>query len=44
MTITPTLRGETSPGDLLPPRTPVHVSLEIQDPGEQALNFEVRFR
>lgn len=38
------LRGETRAGALMPPRTPIHVSLEIQDPGENALNFEVKFR
>jgi predicted Zn finger-like uncharacterized protein len=38
------LRGEASGGTLMPSRTPVHVSLEIQDPGEDALNFEVKFR
>lgn len=38
------LQGEMANSQLMPPRTPVHVSLEIQDPGEDALNFEVRFR
>jgi len=38
------LQGEIAQIELLPPNTPVHVSLEIQDPGDQALNFEVRFR
>lgn len=38
------LRGDADPEDLLPPRTPVHVSLEIDKPGEDALTFEVRFR
>lgn len=38
------LRGETRAGALMPPSTPIHVSLEIQDPGENALNFEVKFR
>ena len=38
------LQGEVQPDDLMPARTPVHVSLEIQDPGERAMNFEVRFR
>lgn len=38
------LQGELQPADLMPARTPVHVSLEIQDPGERAMNFEVRFR
>lgn len=38
------LQGEVRDSDLLQPRTPVHVSLEIQDPDAQALNFEVHFR
>lgn len=38
------LRGEVGGGSLMPSQTPVHVSLEIQDPGEDALNFEVKFR
>lgn len=38
------LQGDASADDLLAPRTPVHVSLEIQDPAEQALNFEIHFR
>ena len=38
------LQGEAANAELMPPRTPVHVSLEIQDPGEEALNFEVKFR
>jgi len=38
------LQGDLTQAELFPPNTPVHVSLEIQDPGEQALNFEVRFR
>jgi predicted Zn finger-like uncharacterized protein len=38
------LQGDLAQAELFPPNTPVHVSLEIQDPGEQALNFEVRFR
>ena len=38
------LAGEAGDGSLMPSRTPVHVSLEIQDPGEDALNFEVKFR
>ncbi len=38
------LRGESREGALMPSRTPIHVSLEIQDPGENALNFEVKFR
>lgn len=38
------LQGEVQPDELMPARTPVHVSLEIQDPGERAMNFEVRFR
>ena len=38
------LQGDVRAGDLLAPRTPVHVSLEIQEPAEQALNFEIYFR
>ena len=38
------LQGDLADARLMPPRTPVHVSLEIQDPGQEALNFEVRFR
>lgn len=38
------LQGEAKASDLLPPRTPVHVSLEIADPAQEALNFEVTFR
>jgi len=38
------LQGEVAQMRMFPPNTPVHVSLEIQDPGDQALNFEVRFR
>lgn len=38
------LRGEAGNSSLMPSRTPVHVSLEIQDPGVDALNFEVKFR
>ncbi len=38
------LQGEVAEAELMPPRTPVHVSLEIQDPGAEAMNFEVKFR
>ncbi len=38
------LQGDMAEAHLMPPRTPVHVSLEIQYPGDDALNFEVRFR
>ena len=38
------LQGDARGAKLMPPRTPVHVSLEIQDPVEEALNFEVHFR
>ena len=37
-------RGEAGGGSLMPSLTPEHESLEIQDPGEDALNFEVKFR
>jgi hypothetical protein len=38
------LQGDARGAQLMPQRTPVHVSLEIQDPAEEALNFEVQFR
>jgi predicted Zn finger-like uncharacterized protein len=38
------LQGDMVNAELFPPLTPIHVSLEIQDPGEDALNFEVKFR
>ena len=38
------LQGDMANAELFPPRTPIHVSLEIQDPGADALNFEVKFR
>ncbi len=38
------LQGDARGAQLMPRRTPVHVSLEIQDPAEEALNFEVWFR
>jgi predicted Zn finger-like uncharacterized protein len=38
------LQGDAQVGDMFAPRTPVHVSLEIQDPAGQALNFEIHFR
>lgn len=36
------LQGEVAPGDLIPVDTPVHISLEILDPGEQAVNYILR--
>lgn len=29
--------------NLMPPRTPIHISLEIKDPGQAPLNFRIRF-
>ena len=37
------LDGDVKEGDLMQPRTPVHVSLEIRNPGPERLNFRVRF-
>ena len=38
------LQGELARSRMMPARTPVHVSLEIQDPGGDAMNFVVNFR
>ncbi|MEM9622574.1 MAG: DUF3426 domain-containing protein [Pseudomonadota bacterium] len=38
------LRGDMAKVKLMPPRTPVHVSLEMQDPGADAQSFEVEFQ
>ena len=38
------LSGDMSPGDLMAPRTPIHVSLQLQDPGPDAQSFRVVFR
>ena len=38
------LAGELDPGQLMPPDTPVQVSLEIEDPGPDAVNYTLNFR
>jgi predicted Zn finger-like uncharacterized protein len=38
------LSGEVESGELLLPLTPVHVSLEVEDPGEVAVNYNISFR
>jgi predicted Zn finger-like uncharacterized protein len=38
------LAGEIGPEDLMPVNTPVQVSLEISDPGEEAVNYTLSFR
>jgi hypothetical protein len=30
--------------ELVPPMTPIQVSLEIEDPGEDAVNYTLTFR
>ena len=37
------LAGELSGNDMMPIKQPVHISLEIVDPGEQAVNYQLRF-
>ncbi|MEH6910161.1 MAG: DUF3426 domain-containing protein [Oceanicoccus sp.] len=37
------LAGELSGQQIMPVRQPVHISLEIVDPGEQAVNYELYF-
>ncbi|WP_101758932.1 DUF3426 domain-containing protein [Oceanicoccus sp. KOV_DT_Chl] len=37
------LAGELSGDELMPMKQPVHISLEIVDPGEQAVNYQLRF-
>ncbi len=37
------LAGEARAADLMPPQTPVQVSLEILDPGEDAVNYTLSF-
>lgn len=37
------LAGEVRPGQLMPERTPVQVSIEIADPGDQAVNYTLSF-
>jgi len=38
------LRGELAGLDAMPVNTPVHIALEIVDPGEQAVNYNLRLR
>jgi predicted Zn finger-like uncharacterized protein len=38
------LGGEINAGDLMPVNTPVQVSLEIADPGQEAVNYTLSFR
>lgn len=37
------LAGEASGLVMMPPDTPIHIALEIQDPGPKANNYQVRF-
>ena len=37
------LAGELSGRKIMPVRQPVHISLEIVDPGTQAINYELYF-
>ena len=37
-------RGELASMPLMPMDTPVHISFEIMDPGDQAVNYTLRFR
>ncbi|GAA6133992.1 DUF3426 domain-containing protein [Oceaniserpentilla sp. 4NH20-0058] len=37
------LAGEASGLTMMPSETPIHIALEIQDPGPQANNYQVRF-
>ncbi len=38
------LRGEVVARQMMAPRTPVHISIQMQDPGEDSLNYRVVFR
>ena len=38
------LGGEADPSGLMNPLTPIHVSLEVEDPGESAVNYNINFR
>ncbi|NOX49443.1 MAG: DUF3426 domain-containing protein [Gammaproteobacteria bacterium] len=38
------LRGEVVAQQMMQPRTPVHISIQMQDPGEDSLNYRVVFR
>lgn len=37
------LQGELTGSESMPPNTPVHLTLELVDPGSEAVNYEVRF-
>lgn len=37
------LAGEAAGLSLMPVQTPIHIAIEIQDPGKQASNYQVRF-
>ena len=37
------LAGELSGSRMMPIKQPVHISLEIVDPGEQAVNYQLQF-
>ena len=37
------LAGEAAGLSLMPTQTPIHIALEIQDPGKDASNYQVRF-
>ena len=37
------LGGEAADARMMQPRTPIHISLALQDPGEAPLNFRIRF-
>ncbi len=38
------LAGELTSQASFYPRTPVHVSLEVEDPGDTAVNYNINFR
>jgi hypothetical protein len=37
------LAGEASGLSMMPPDPPIHIALEIKDPGPKAHNYQVRF-
>ena len=37
------LSGELAGQDEMPPQTPIHISLEIKDPGAKAVNYSLSF-
>lgn len=37
------LAGEAADAAFMQPRTPIHISLELKNPGEEPLNFRIRF-